>query len=192
MALAAYVLIKMNVIRDDLVQVIGSFFIADPIKSVFLGFTLHFAAGVAFTAIYAYLFNIFSLDTMSALIGNGLMIGFVHGFFISYFFWFGISGYFTEETAQNYATGHNGNSIFAIGMFNIALHMLFGFLVAIGYGFSSAMADEYIFQGAYHVAGLMSFIILAKLVYEEYRSKSPRGVRGNRLGTHNAPLQRPI
>jgi hypothetical protein len=133
---------RTGFVKSDMIEIVGNFLIPEPLRSRALAFFLHLLAGVVFTFVYAYLFSFPELRTIRAYAELGALIGFVHGFLVSYFTVMGLSGYEDEAEASR---SERSPSTFAGVAANVASHLIFGTLVGLGLGFAQLTGTVWYF-----------------------------------------------
>jgi len=166
---------RFGIVKGTLIHAIGSFFIPEPRKSLLLGGILHFLAGIAFAAMYAFIFSFVNPDALRsfAVFGGGL--GLVHGYFLSFFLMLGFSGYHPEARFREFDA--------RAALVHMATHIVYGAFVGLGLGMQ-AIRGTVVWYALYSVLGLTA-LTAAALVLVPVKPAEPSG-------SGNQPPRQPV
>lgn len=70
--------------RANMIRALGSFVTKSHKNSIVLGLLMHFGSGIVFAFPYAFVLSGLDLPTMGSMLRVGAIIGFVHGFVMSF------------------------------------------------------------------------------------------------------------
>lgn len=158
---------RLGAARSNIVEAIGSFVIPEPIRRQAVAALLHVAAGVGFTAVYAYVFDFIKLERLRDFVAFGLLFGLVHGFFVSYFMLLNFATFASVRSdAEDELDRTDG---FRTALANVLAHLVFGLVVGVGLGLGALEGHALLFA-AYGCASLLAIIGLASLLVPTFRS----------------------
>jgi hypothetical protein len=119
--------IRLGLIRGNMIRAVGTLVIPEPIRSPLTRVVFNLLMGIAFCGGYAYLIEVLELETLRDFLSIGVLIGFVHGAFVSFFFAIGISAFLRGDEVKPFTIPS--------AVINSLGHVLFGALVGLGLGF---------------------------------------------------------
>lgn len=155
---------RMRMVRGSMLNAIGTFVIPEPIRSLAVAVLLHFLAGIAFTAVYAYIFDFLEPERLTNFLSIGILVGLVHGFFVSYFMMLGFSALQPGESVRPFT--------FTAAFLNVAAHVVFGGMVGLGLGYATLTGTAVWFT-VYSLAALVAAAGLAALLLPPLRRFRP-------------------
>ncbi len=118
--------VRLGLIRGPMIRAVGSLVIPEKFYSPATRVLFNLFVGVLFAAVYAYVFSFVNPPTVRASIELGLLIGFVHGAFVSFFFGMGLSSVQMGDEVRPFT--------FAAAGINTLSHLLFGALIGVCLG----------------------------------------------------------
>lgn len=158
---------RAGFVRGSMLQAVGSFVIPEPMRRPAIGVLMHILAGLVFTLVYAYIFNFVQPEHMREYMSLGMLIGLVHGFFVSYFMLLGFSSLQSGEHSRPFS--------FSAAVMNVVAHVTFGFVVGVGLGYQALEGGALLFA-AYAAVTLAGIMGLAFLI-----GPALRGMRRSRI-----------
>lgn len=119
--------VRLGLVRGNMIGAVGALIIPEPIRSLWTRVGFNIIMGIAFTAAYSYLFVALSLHGLRDFLSIGALVGFVHGFFVSFFILFGLSAFLTRAEYKPFTASS--------AVVNTLSHVVFGALVGLGLGY---------------------------------------------------------
>lgn len=153
---------RLGLLKGGRARAIGAFIIPEPSRNRFVEEGLQVLAGVFFTIAYMFVFQFVELSSIRSYASLGAMIGFVHGYFISFFVATGFSHIGAGKHVQPFTIKDP--------LLNMGAQALFGLLVGLGAGFAQKTGTVWNFL-AYVAAGSVA-IGLTLLIVPASRPKS--------------------
>ena len=151
---------RFRVVRGSMLHAIGAFVIPEPVRRPLLTVGLHFLAGIAFTAVYAYVFAFLRPASVPDYVSVGVLIGLVHGFFVSYFMMLGFSALQQGDMVRPFTFSAAGLNVFA--------HIVFGAAVGLGLGYA-ALTGTALWFSVYSASGLIAVVGLGAFLIPPLR-----------------------
>lgn len=153
--------VRLGIIRGNLVRAVGTLVIPEPIRSPLSRVVFNVLMGMGFTALYAYLFQVLELSGLRSYMAIGGLIGFAHGFFVSFFFAFGLSSFLTGDELRPFTA--------TSAAVNTLSHVVFGVLVGLGLGYHALQGTALRYVGFLALAGVAAEGLLLLLVPRRLR-----------------------
>jgi hypothetical protein len=141
--------VRFKWVRPRLAKTIGSILIPKAFYSSVLEVGIQLFQGIFAAGVYAFIYHFAKLETIAAFATLGMMIGVVHGVFISFFINMGFSPINPKDL-----------TLLRVSTLNIALQSLLGGVVGLGFGFQALTGDFLKFAG---VATALGVILLVSL-----------------------------
>ena len=148
--------VRLGLIRGNMIRAVGTLVIPEPIRSPLTRVAFNFVMGIAFATAYAYLFEVLKIDDLRGYLQIGALMGFVHGAFVSFFFFVGISAFMSGGEYKSFTV----SSAFV----NSLSHVLFGALVGLGLGYYATTGSVMKYAGFLAFAGVAAEGVLLLLV----------------------------
>jgi hypothetical protein len=147
---------RLGIVRGGMVETIGTFLIPEEMRSRVAAVVLHVVMGVVFAGGYGYIFTFTHLESFGRMVAIGGLIGFVHGFFLSYFMVMGFSSYQGGADVRTFTL--------ASSVLCVVDHLLYRVMVGLGFAVAAKQgtivwfASYSICLGA--VVGALGFMLL--------------------------------
>lgn len=161
---------RLRIIRGSMLHAIGSFVIPEPVRKMPVAGLMHLIAGVLFAGVYAYVFSFVKPVRIPDFISMGMLIGLVHGFFVSFFMMLGFSGLEPDGRVE----GRYQRFTFPAAILNVGAHIVFGAVVGVGLGYA-ALTGTVMWFALYSMAGLVAVAGIVSLIMPPFRRLNPRG-----------------
>ncbi|RMF61100.1 MAG: hypothetical protein D6748_02530 [Calditrichaeota bacterium] len=108
--------------RADMVRAVGSFFTKSYENSLKIGLAVHFAAGILISGVYLHILSLLQLNNAVLLTGMGGLLGFVHGFIVS----FGIVIF-----AEHHPVKQFKEADFQVALAHLLGHIVYGLILGL-------------------------------------------------------------
>ena len=130
MTLFMHSITQTGIANADMVRAIGSIFTRSLDSALLVGTLLHFTAGVIFAMIYTILFGFFGAQGTLPHVGIGILIGFMHGFVLSFFL--------VISVAEHHPLKEFREAGFSVAVAHLIGHIIYGALVGLVIGLSGS------------------------------------------------------
>lgn len=148
--------IRLGLIRGNMIRAVGTLVIPEPIRSPLTRVVFNLVMGIAFAALYAYLFEVLAMHSLRNYLAIGLLVGFAHGFFVSFFFAFGLSAFLTGDELKPFTIPS--------AVINSLSHVVFGGIVGLGLGYHALEGSAIRYVAFLSLVGIAAEGLLMLLV----------------------------
>lgn len=148
--------VRLGLVRGNMIRAVGTLVIPEPIRSPTTRVAFTVVMGIGFACAYAYLFQVLKLHDLRHYLEIGALVGFAHGFFVSFFFAFGFSDLLTADELKPFAVPS--------AVVNALSHVVFGAVVGLGLGFLAETGSLMRYAGFLALAGVAAEGLLLLLV----------------------------
>lgn len=154
---------RLRLVKGNMTQAVGTFVIPERLYTPLVALALHLVAGTLFAFFYGYVFDFVKPYEVRDFMQLGGLIGFVHGFFVSYFMMMGFSDLQWGGTVHKFG--------FPAAVLNIGGHLLYGITVGVGFGVAalSGTVVWYMVYGLLGAAALGGLIALLTAPVRKHR-----------------------
>ena len=118
MTIPMYLIHFSKLAKADMVTALGSLVTKKKDNSFAYGSIIHLVSGIFFAFIYSFISQAFQIHSLSSFVFLGLMLGFVHGFFISFLLVVFVTN---EHPVEEYR-----NASVEVGVAHIVGHITYG------------------------------------------------------------------
>lgn len=84
MTVSMYLIHFSKLAKADMVVALGSVLTKRKENSFFYGSIIHIISGIFFAFVYSFISQTFQIESLSSFVFLGLLLGFVHGFFVNF------------------------------------------------------------------------------------------------------------